>query len=240
MVKKENREFEIRAELIEEDGKKKFRGVAVPWDTETNIGGWFREVFRKGAFKRVVDEKHDVRGLINHNPDYVLGRTAAGTMTISEGETGLDFEIDPPDTQPANDLKVLVDRGDVSGVSIRFRAVKTVWHEDEDATVPELREIIDADLLELSILPFPQYVETSVELRSSKDEYDRHVQERADAQKTADEKRTESEKVVEEQKRLDEEKEAEAREQEQLAKDAELVQEHETSRMKLNLIELEN
>ena len=172
------REFEVRAKVEVEDGKVQFSGLAVPWNTETNIGGMFREMFRKGAFTRVIQEKHNVRALINHKDDKVLGSTQSGTLTIREGIDGLIFENDPPNTQPARDLQVLVDRGDVGGVSIRFRSVKEVWHDSDDDNKLELREVIDADLLELSILTFPQYTETSVELRSANEEcYKNHKRE---------------------------------------------------------------
>jgi len=171
------REFEIRAEFKESDGKNQLSGLAVPWDVETNIGGMFREVFRKGAFSRVIREQHDVRILINHDDSLVLGRTVSGTLTIREGADGLIFENDMPNTQPARDLKVLIDRGDVSGVSIRFLAAEQVWYDGGDDEI-DLFEVIDADLLELSVLTFPQYKDTSVELRSANEKfYKNHKQE---------------------------------------------------------------
>ena len=46
-----------------------------------------------------------------------LGRQSNNTLQLQETETGLDFSVDLPDTSYANDLKVLIDRGDVNGMS---------------------------------------------------------------------------------------------------------------------------
>ncbi len=59
-----------------------------------------------GAFARAIKEEDDCRALYNHNPDAVLGRTSAGTCTLREDETGLAYEIEPPETMMAKDLMV--------------------------------------------------------------------------------------------------------------------------------------
>ena len=75
------------------------------------------ERIQPGAFKRAIEEADDVRGLFNHEPSQILGRTKSGTMRLSEDETGLRYEIDVPDTQVGRDVVTSIDRGDVTGSS---------------------------------------------------------------------------------------------------------------------------
>ena len=57
---------------------------AAVFNRETDIGGMFREeVIRPGAFTAAIG-RDDVRALFNHNPNFVLGRTSAGTLRLSQ------------------------------------------------------------------------------------------------------------------------------------------------------------
>lgn len=47
-------------------------GYAALYDNETNIGP-FKETISRGAFDDVM--QNDVRALLNHNPDFILGRS---------------------------------------------------------------------------------------------------------------------------------------------------------------------
>src|SRR5207245_7114093 len=79
------------------------------------------EQIMPGAVKRTLAEGADVRGLLNHDPNLVLGRNKAGTMRLKEDGVGLRMEIDAPDTQVARDLMTSIDRGDITQGSFRFR-----------------------------------------------------------------------------------------------------------------------
>lgn len=65
-----------------------------------------------------------MRALYEHNYTQLLGRTKSGTLVLSEDDTGLRFELTPPNTQLGNDVLELVERGDISGMSFGFRALK--------------------------------------------------------------------------------------------------------------------
>src|ERR1700732_270710 len=84
-----------------------------------NLGG-YRENIKPGAFSRSLAEGADVRALINHNPDLILGRTKSGTLRLEETNAGLRMECDAPDTQAARDLMTSCDRGDIDQGSFRF------------------------------------------------------------------------------------------------------------------------
>jgi HK97 family phage prohead protease len=119
----------------------------------------YREYIRPGAFTRSLDG--DVVGLYDHNPANVLGRTAAGTMKLSQDSIGLKTEINLPPTQLGRDTYELVKRRDLNGMSIGFSITQDRW----DAT-HTTRELLEVDLAECSIVSFPAYPQTSIEARS--------------------------------------------------------------------------
>ena len=175
-MKIERRTIELRAERSD-DAPTKFVGYAAVFDTRTDLG-FYHEEIAPGAFARAIDEKQDVRALINHDPNLVLGRTTAGTLTLAEDDHGLRMEIEPPDTQAARDLMTLVERGDVSQCSFGFIAQKEEWTETDDDG--EVRRLIDCDLFDCSVVTFPAYPETSVDARSVEQVYRDHSDAEAD------------------------------------------------------------
>lgn len=127
-----------------------------------NLGG-FREKIAPGAFDTVLND--DVRGLINHNPGHVLGRTASGTLRLSIDAQGLRYDIDPPDTQYARDLLVSMERGDVKESSFRFVVDEDKWEEDEEGRI--VRTIIKISrLLDVGPVTYPAYPDASAAQRS--------------------------------------------------------------------------
>ena len=61
--------------------------------TEFELYEDVRERIMPGAFDRCLRQRQDVRGLFNHDPNCLLGRTAAGTMNLSVDKRGLVVEI---------------------------------------------------------------------------------------------------------------------------------------------------
>jgi HK97 family phage prohead protease len=141
---------------------RKIAGYAALFDTETTIAGAFRERIAPGAFRQAV-QSDDIRALINHNPERVLGRSKSGTLRLEEDAKGLRFEIDPPDTEAARELVTLIERGDVTGASFGFQARGEDW---DHGTKPPLRTITDAALFDVSVVTFPAYPDAGVALRS--------------------------------------------------------------------------
>jgi uncharacterized protein len=127
-----------------------------------NLGG-FREVVAEGAATDVLASNPDVRGLFNHNPDLVLGRTLAGTMALEDDPpVGLRYIIDPPNVSYANDLRVSMDRGDVNQSSFAFRVARggDTWEEDPDSGLL-IRTIIKfSGLYDMSPVTYPAYPTT--------------------------------------------------------------------------------
>lgn len=162
-VKREVR-FTINSELrAAGDDKPQISGYAAVFDQATKIGDYFTEIIKPGAFTRALQEKQDVRGLINHDSNLVLGRTKSGTLRLFEDAKGLRYEIDPPDTTIANDLRESIKRGDIDQSSFAFVATKQVWREEGDQLI---REIVDVDLYDVSPVTYPAYDATSVSARN--------------------------------------------------------------------------
>ena len=82
---------EVRASPTAE-GEIRFTGHAALFNAWSEDLGGFREQVAPGAFTKAI-QMDDVRALLNHNADYVLGRNRAGTLTLSEDDQGLHFDV---------------------------------------------------------------------------------------------------------------------------------------------------
>lgn len=144
------------------NGKMTVAGYAAMFGEVADIGGWFSEVIARGAFTNTL-RTADVRAYFDHDTGRVLGRLSASTLRLEEDDKGLRVEIELPDTTDGRDVKTLVERGDVSGMSFRFEAVRQEWDETVD---PPKRTLLEVRLGEVSIVSEPAYDGTSVALRS--------------------------------------------------------------------------
>lgn len=142
-------------------------GYAALYNSETVIFGLWRERIAPGAFASALNGSDDVRALFNHDPSLLLGRSASGTLQLSEDETGLKYDVDLPDTQLARDVRELIKRGDVTGSSFGFRIDEEDW---DDAPTKEgklpLVTIRKVELFDVSPVTFPAYPQTSVSARA--------------------------------------------------------------------------
>jgi uncharacterized protein len=157
----EKRSIMQAPEVRKADGGMTLRGYAAVFNSETDIGGYFRETIAPGAFADSVDG--DVRALVDHDSGRVIGRTKAGTLRMVEDERGLAVEIDLPDTSDGRDLAALVERGDIDGMSFGFAVRKEEWDE---TVVPPKRTIRAVELFEVSAVTWPAYADTTLAMRS--------------------------------------------------------------------------
>lgn len=162
MSDREIRTFLFNIEERKEDSPK-ITGHAAVFDEIADIGGFFREKVAKGAFKQSIKDD-DVRALFNHDPNFVLGRNTAGTLELKEDDKGLAIRIDPPQTQFANDLMILMKRGDISQMSFAFQVMAEEWEENEDEL--PLRTLKKLRLFDVSPVTYPAYEGTDVGVRS--------------------------------------------------------------------------
>jgi len=142
-------------------------GYASVFETWSEDLGGFRERVMPGAFTRALAEKQDVRALMNHDPNIVLGRSSSGSLVLEEDARGLKFRVNLPDTQAARDLHALITRGDINQCSFSFIAVKDKWADEERADGAKVlsRDLQDVDLMDISAVTFPAYRETDVMAR---------------------------------------------------------------------------
>lgn len=154
---------ELSLQTRQEDQKQRIIGHAAVFDVVAG-NGWFREKVAPGAFKNSI-EKDDVRALFNHDPNFVLGRNKAGTLIMREDDKGLLVEIDPPDTQIARDLKVSIERGDITQMSFGFEILKEE-REQGEGKEPDLFTLREVKLWDVSPVTFPFYSETDVSVHS--------------------------------------------------------------------------
>lgn len=145
------------------DGQGHVIGYAAVFEQPSEDLGGFIEIIERGAFDRVLASQPDVRGLINHDPVLILGRTSAGTMVLTVDPIGLRYDIIKPDTSYANDLAVSMQRGDITQSSFGFRAKEDRW-ENRDGK--HFRYLMDVDLFDVGPVTFPAYPQTSSEARA--------------------------------------------------------------------------
>lgn len=139
-------------------------GHGVVYEQVTELFPGYLEVIHKGAGAKTLKEA-DVRGLFNHSPDYVLGRTKSKTLALREDGEGLAYEIDPPTTRTIEDLVLEpMRRGDLDGSSFAFRATR----EDEETLEngATLRHIREFELYDVSVVTFPAYEGAGAGLRT--------------------------------------------------------------------------
>ena len=147
---------EIRAET--RGGARRLVGYAARYGVIADIGP-FKERVSPGAFAGSIEGGEDILALLDHDASRVLGRTRSKTLTLSDDERGLYFEISAPDTTAGRDALALAERGDLGGASIGFIV-------EEEARDGDVRVVKRARLLEISVVSaWPAYAETTVEAR---------------------------------------------------------------------------
>lgn len=156
---------ELRAGDETAAGEKRtlFVGHAAVFNKLSDDLGGFREKIDPGAFADALDG--DVRCLLNHDANLLLGRTTSGTLRLSEDKKGLAVENDLPDTSYARDLEVLLERRDLTQMSFGFRVAKDgdSWETGKDG-VP-IRTLHKVELFDVSPVSFPAYPQTTADVR---------------------------------------------------------------------------
>lgn len=158
---------ELRVEPTEDSiGIGTLRGHAAVFGVMSEEICGFREIVEPGAFRQSIG-RDDVRALFNHDPSSVLGRNKAGTLRLTEDRVGLAMEVDLPDTTVGRDLRVSVERGDVTQMSFGFRVIEDIWErKTEDGVEQEVRRLRQVQLFDVSPATFPAYPQTDLALRS--------------------------------------------------------------------------
>jgi hypothetical protein len=154
---------EIKIERRADSNQPIISGHAAVFNTKTDIG-WYMEQIAPGAFTETL-KTSDVRGLFNHDSNFILGRSTSGTLSLAEDLTGLAVEILPPDTQLIRDMVMTpMERGDLNQMSFAFIVTDEEW-EEKKGEVP-IRTIKQIDpLYDVSVVTFPAYPTTDAKVR---------------------------------------------------------------------------
>lgn len=124
-------------------------------------GRKFTERIAPGAFNETLSSGADVKLYYNHDASMPLARTRSGTLQLKSDRNGLAFTASLPDTTLGNDVRALIERGDLSGeMSFGFFVVEDSWSKDRSQ-----RLVKKAQLVEVSIVQDAAYPQTSSSLR---------------------------------------------------------------------------
>lgn len=152
-------------EIRQVGGKPLISGYAARFGDLSDPIMFFRESVAKGAFSKTLTE-YDQAALWNHNPDLIIGRRSAGTLSLQEDDIGLAYQISPPDTEAGRGYVESVRRGDVKGTSFKFQAVRDEWDYEDDTDGYCRRSLHEVKLFEISPTPFPAYPTTTAAIRA--------------------------------------------------------------------------
>ncbi len=156
--------LEIRFEPAAGEAPNRLVGYAARFNSLSADLGGFKERLLPGAFRDSITGGSDIRALVGHDPAMLLGRTSNKTLRVAEDEQGLRVEIDLPATSYAADIRELVGRGDIKGMSFGFR-VRDGGQKFTTEGGTKVRELSNVNLHEVSVVANPAYAATSVQLR---------------------------------------------------------------------------
>lgn len=149
--------------LRERDDNEELRieGYFVVYDDETMLWEGVYEKIDRNAFEGELDK--DIRALAGHDREKVLGRVKNNTLTLRSDEKGLwgSILINKDDPE-AFSLYQKVKRGDIDQCSFGFIPTE---EERESRSNGELFIVKRCKLIEVSVVAFPAYENTSVSAR---------------------------------------------------------------------------
>jgi hypothetical protein len=129
-----------------------------------NLGS-FTETVDPSAFNESANAGYpDVICRYNHNPDALLGTTQAGTLKLAIDETGLFYDVDPPESRA--DVLELVRRGDVANSSFAFRVLEggDEWTRSNSG-LPQ-RRLLGVQLVDVAPVQSPAYPDSPAGVRN--------------------------------------------------------------------------
>lgn len=128
------------------------------------LGGFVEQVNRSAFNTSKAENWPDVVCRYNHHNDMLLGTTYARTLSLSVDETGLGYDVEPP--QARSDILEYVKRGDVRHSSFAFR----VYPGGDEWGVSEfnypMRTLIDVQLIDVAPVLDPAYPDATSHARS--------------------------------------------------------------------------
>lgn len=148
----------------------RIEGYFVVYDDETQLWDGVYEKIDSRAFDGQLDK--DIRALAGHNMEKVLGRTKNNTLTLKSDDKGLwgSILINKDDPE-AFSLYQKVKRGDVDKCSFGFIPTEEECIKRDKGG--DLFVVKKCDLIEVSVVAFPAYENTSISARKKNFELER-------------------------------------------------------------------
>lgn len=152
--------------VMEREGGKPFiRGYASRFGVLSEDLGGFKEQIEPKAFDAVL-VKADVRALVNHDPNHIIGRSSNGTLVLKTDERGLYYEVEPPNSAMGAHWVESIRRGDLTGSSFSF-TVEVGGAEWDHSTSPPTRHVRAVrDLFDVGPVTYPAYLDADVAVAS--------------------------------------------------------------------------
>jgi len=161
----EKRFFTVETRVKSKGKKNVVEGHAAVFNELSEDLGGFREMIKPGAFDEVLE--NDVRAFFNHDPNFLLARSSAGTLKLSTDKKGLKYSFDVPDTTAGRDLLVSMKRGDITQSSFAFQVEKDSWKDTNKGEVRTIEKVSRLfDVSPVSIPAYPTANDLSIAKRS--------------------------------------------------------------------------
>jgi len=155
---------EFRAASDDDGSPGTLEGYAIVFGKYSqNLGGFVEQVDPAAVRKSLADNV-PVVARYNHDDNFLLGTTEAGTLTLTADEVGVRYRVDLPNTSAGRDTAALAKRGDLRYSSFAFHTVDDDWGVTERGF--PLRTLTDIQLVDVAPVVSPAYRDSSVGLRS--------------------------------------------------------------------------
>ena len=128
-----------------------------------NLGGFVEQVDPAAVRKSLADAT-PVVARFNHDDNFLLGTTEAGTLTLAADDVGVRYRVELPNTSAGRDMAALAKRGDLRYSSFAFHTVDDDWGVTERGF--PLRTLTDIQLVDVAPVVTPAYRDSTVGLRS--------------------------------------------------------------------------
>lgn len=149
--------------VVKESDTITLEGYAAKFNERSLFMGFYEEVDKR-AFNNTLEEGGNVTALYNHDPNKILGSTRNETLKVEVDDVGLRFTLTPKaNTSFMNDVKQLVEHGEIRGMSFGFIAKEDEWRSEDGVDVRTLKEV---SLKEITLTPYPAYEASEVAMRS--------------------------------------------------------------------------
>jgi len=142
-------------------GSRSIAGLVAPYEVETELlPGKLYERIERGAFSAVL--RDDVRLLLNHDQNHIIGRSTAGSLELRDSHAGLRFTARLGDDAVSDYVLSTVEDGRNTQMSFAFvLGDNERWEMRTGSTA--LRVLTGFDrLIDVSVVAFPAYESTSV------------------------------------------------------------------------------